>query len=108
MHRRTVIQGIIAAVPLRGVRLWAQTVTFPGSHEATLQQLASTVLPVSLGRAGTDAVAAQFIRWVREYRAGAEMSPGYGFPRVRYKPVSPAGGYLLQLEEMASGAFAQS
>jgi hypothetical protein len=35
------------------------------------------------------------------------MSPGYGFPRVRYKPASPAPGYLLQLEELASGAFAQ-
>src|SRR5260370_20373436 len=108
MRRRAVIQGMIAAVPLRGLRLWAQTVTFPGSHEGTLQQLASTVLPASLGRAGTDAVAAQFIRWVREYRAGAEMAPGYGFPRVRYKPASPAPGYLLQLEELASGEFAQS
>src|SRR5258708_37502236 len=108
MRRRAVIQGMIAAVPLRGVRLWAQTVTFPGSHEGTLQQLASTVLPASLGRAGTDAVAAQFTRWVREYPAGAEMSPCYGSPRVRYKPASPAGGLLLPMEEMASGAFAQS
>ena len=107
MRRRAVIQSIVAAIPLRGMRVWAQTASFPGERETALKELAATVLPASLGRAKTDAVAAQFIRWVREYRAGAEMQPGYGFTRVRYKGASPAPRYLEQLDQLASGALAE-
>jgi hypothetical protein len=108
MHRRTLIQSLFSWVPLQGLRVWAQTTSFPGKHDSTLKELAATVLPESLGRAGTDAVALQFVRWVREYRAGAEMQTGYGLTRVRYKPASPAPGYLEQLDQIASGALAQS
>lgn len=76
-------------------------------REAALKELAWTVLPSTLGRAHTDAIAAQFARWVVEYRAGAEMQPGYGFPRVRYKGSSPAPRYLEQLDQLASGALAE-
>lgn len=107
MRRRAVIQSMIAAIPFRGVRAWAQTASFPGEREATLKELAATVLPSTLGRAGTDAVAAKFARWVREYRAGAEMQPGYGFTRVRSKGASPAPRYLEQLDQLASGALAE-
>jgi hypothetical protein len=100
------MQSLIAAIPLRGVRVWAQTSAFPGTREAALKELAATILPASLGRPGTDAVAQQFIRWVREYRAGAEMQAGYGYPRVRYKPESPAPRYLAQLETLVGGALA--
>ena len=102
MRRRTLIQALIAALPIRGLRLWAQTATFPGMHDLTLKELAATVLPESLGRAGTDAIAAQFIRWVREYRVGAEMQAGYGYPVVRFKPESPAARYLSQLDALAA------
>lgn len=102
MRRRTLIHVLIAALPIRGLRLWAQTATFPGAHGPTLKELAATVLPESLGRAGTDAIAAQFIRWVREYRAGAEMQAGYGYPVVRFKPESPAARYLSQLGALAA------
>jgi|SRR5579862_120019 len=108
MRRRALIQSLIALLPLRGVRLWAQTATFPGTREAALKDLAATILPASLGRAGTDAVAQQFIRWVREYRAGAEMQAGYGYPRLRNKPESPAPRYLSQLDALATGALAAS
>lgn len=108
MRRRAWIQSMIAAIPFSGVRAWAQTASFPGTREAALKDLASTVLPATLGRAGTDAVAAQFARWVREYRAGAEMQPGYGFTRVRYKGASPAPRYFEQLDQLASGALAES
>jgi hypothetical protein len=108
MRRRALIQSLIALLPLRGVRLWAQTATFPGTREAALKELAATILPASLGRAGTDAVAQQFIRWVREYRAGAEMQAGYGYPRVRYKPESPAPRYVSQIDALAAGALAAS
>jgi hypothetical protein len=108
MRRRTLIQSLFAGVTLRASRLQAQTTSFPGKHESTLKELAATVLPESLGRVATDAVALQFVRWVQEYRAGAEMQTGYGSPRVRYKPVSPAAIYRAQLDQLASGALARS
>lgn len=94
MRRRTLIQsalGLAAILPIPRVRAWALGAAFPGAQEDTLRTLAATVLPSSLGSAGTDAVAAEFADWVAGYRAGAEMSPGYGSPRVRYKGASPAG-----------------
>jgi hypothetical protein len=108
MHRRTLIQSLFAWISLQGSRLRAQTADFPAKHESTLKELAATVLPESLGRAGTDSVAMEFVRWVQEYRAGAEMQTGYGTTRVRYKRVSPAAGYLEQLDRLSSGALAQS
>ena len=109
MRRRTLIQsalGLAATLPFPGIRAWAQTVAFPGTREDTLNELAATVLPSSLGRAKSDAVAAQFITWVREYRSGEAMSPGYGTPRVRFKGPSPAPQYQAQLAQLAAGALA--
>jgi hypothetical protein len=103
MRRRALIQSMIAMIPFRGARLWAQTVSFPGAREKTLKDLAAAVLPASVGRARTDAVAEQFSRWVREYRPGAEMQHGYGITRVRYKSASPAPKYLAQLDELSAG-----
>ena len=108
MQRRTLMQSLFAWIPLRGWRLRAQTADFPDEHDATLKELAATVLPESLGRAGTDAVALQFVRWVQEYRAGAEMQTGYGNTRVRYKPESPAARYIEQLDHLAAGALAET
>jgi len=108
MQRRTLIQSMFAWISLQGSRLRAQTASFPGKHDSTLKELAATVLPESLGRAGTDAVAVEFVRWVQEYRTGAEMQTGYGNTRVRYKPASPGAAYLDQLDHLASGALAQS
>lgn len=107
MQRRTLIQTVLTWIGLSGQRMGAQSSAFPGKHEATLKELAATVLPESLGRAGTDTVAAHFVRWVKEYRAGAEMQTGYGFTRVRYKPSSPESRYLEQLDQLASGALTE-
>src|SRR5690242_14013517 len=109
MRRRTLIQsalGLVAALPFRNLRVWAQAVAFPGAREDTVNELAATVLPSSLGRAKTDAIAAQFVQWVRDYRPGAAMSPGYGAPHVRYKGPSPAQEYQAQLAQLASGPLA--
>jgi len=110
MRRRALIESVLkvaAAFPLSGIRTWAQTVAFPATHENVLKELAATVLPESLGRSGTDAIAEQFVRWVREYRPGAEMTPGYGFPRIRKKAASPVPAYLAQLDQLAAGALAE-
>lgn len=58
------------------------------------------VLPGSLGREGAGRVAQEFERWVREYRAAADLDHGYGVTRIRYKPASPAPVYLVQLEAL--------
>lgn len=107
MQRRTLIKSIFGWLTLGRIRLWAQLTPFPGKHELALYELAAVVLPESLGRAETDRIARHFVRWVRDYRPGAEMQTGYGFTRVRYKPASPEPRYLEQLDQLASGALAQ-
>lgn len=111
MRRRTLLKATLAVaawLKIPGAEVWAQEVTFPGARRDTLNDLAAAVLPASLGRTGTDDAAQQFTQWVREYRAGAAMTPGYGAPRIRFKPASPAPVYLAQLEELATGALAAS
>ena len=106
MRRRAVIQSFVsafAAAPVLNSKLaQAQADSFPGANDSALKELASTVLPETLGRQGTDKIALDFIRWVREYKAGAEMQNGYGVTRVRSLPPDPAGRYLEQLHELAS------
>jgi hypothetical protein len=109
MRRRTLIRSalaLVASIPIPRVQAWALGASFPGTQEDTLRELAATVLPSSLGRAGSDGVAARFTAWVTGYRSGAEMSPGYGATRVRYKGPSPAPLYERQLRALASGALA--
>ncbi|HYL72584.1 MAG TPA: hypothetical protein VEU96_00175 [Bryobacteraceae bacterium] len=104
MLRRTVLQWIAAAtgaLPFPAVRAWAQTTNFPGRHQATLRELAALVLPAELGHSGVDRIADRFEQWIRDYRPGAGMENGYGFPRVRTKPPSPAPIYLAQLEALS-------
>ena len=108
MRRRSLIQNLFAWICFKNSRLSAQPSIFPGKHESTLKELAATVLPESLGKSGSDAVVAQFVQWVQEYRPGAEMQTGYGFTRVRYKPPSPASRYLTQLDQLASEALAHN
>jgi hypothetical protein len=98
MLRRTVLQWLALVFP--ALRAWAQTSTFPGNHAATLRELARIVLPSELGRAGTDRIATDFEKWVRNYRPGAEMEHGYGFTRLRSKSASAAPAYLAQLEAL--------
>jgi len=100
MHRRTLLQwmaGLAGVLPFTATRAWAQTASFPGEHAELLRAVAAVVLPSSLGRAGTDRVAARFERYVREYRPGADTDHGYGFTHVRPKPASPAPLYRKQL-----------
>jgi hypothetical protein len=108
MQRRTLLQSVWILAFFREPRLSAQAPSFPGSYESVLKDLAAAVLPESMGRASTDKIAIRFVRWVQEYRPGAEMQAGYGFTRIRYKPASPAPRYLEQLTLLASTSFSQS
>jgi hypothetical protein len=103
VRRRTVLSwaaSLAGALRLSSVRVWAQAANFPANQDDTLRALAAVVLPAELGSAGIDRTAEAFVRWVRGYRADAEMDHGYGVTRLRAKGSSPAPGYLLQLEAL--------
>jgi hypothetical protein len=112
MLRRTILRNILiataAALPFRASRAWAQAAQFPGMHERSLRDLAATVLPEELGRAGTNRIAAEFVKWVLNYRADAEMQSGYGVTRVRKQQPSPVPQYLGQLEALSKNALRES
>lgn len=69
-----------------------------------LRELSAVVLPASLARAGTDAVADRFARWLEGYRPGADLGYGYGLTRPEMAPASPAWHYLEQLQELEAAA----
>ena len=105
MRRRTLLQwltGLCGALPFSALQAWSQTVGFPGAHGEVLRSVASIVLPSALGPAGTDRVARNFERYIREYRPGADTDHGYGFTYVRVKPASPAQLYTSQLAALPS------
>jgi hypothetical protein len=70
----------------------------PGPEE--LRDLASVVLPASLGRLRTDKIADDFASWLRDYKAGAEVSSGYGNPRTQVISANPAAHYAEQLNQL--------
>lgn len=109
MLRRSIIQRLLSAITVwpfwKGVPARAEAAVFPGKQEATLKELAATVLPESLGRIETDRLSGAFIRWLADYRPGAEMQNGYGVTRVRVEPPSPVTKYLAQLDELSRVVF---
>jgi hypothetical protein len=64
------------------------------------RELESVVLPASLGRSRTDGIADNFVRWFRDYKAGAEVSSGYGFPRTQLIGPNPSTHYAAQLTDL--------
>lgn len=111
MKRRTLLQvflTLVAALPDR-VRLFGQS-TLTANDEARIRAIADVVLPSEIGVDGRAEAVTGFLRWLREYRAGADMDHGYGFPRLRRTPPSPAARYSAQLDELdrpaGAGGFA--
>jgi hypothetical protein len=64
------------------------------------RELESVVLPASLGRSRTDGIADNFVRWFRDYKPGAEVSSGYGFPRTQLIGPNPSTHYAAQLTDL--------
>lgn len=85
---------------------WAngQNVTPAETDAATLRALAGVVLPAALGDTGITAATARFRTWVREYKAGAEMSAGYGFTQIQNLPDDPSASYPQQLQDLERAA----
>jgi hypothetical protein len=88
--RRT-FSGLLALIGAR-----AQSV-----REEDLRDLAAVVLPPSLGRPRTDRIAADFLRWIHDYKSGAEIASGYGNPRTQVIGPNPSTHYVEQLNQLA-------
>ncbi len=71
---------------------------------AVLRRCADLLLPTELSALELDAAVDAFLRWVRGYRADADMDHGYGFTRLRETDASPAGGYARDLEALDATA----
>lgn len=65
-----------------------------------MHELANVVLPASLGQQRRDHISAGFIQWIREYKQGAEIASGYGFPRTQVIGPNPASHYADQLRKL--------
>jgi hypothetical protein len=99
MERRTLIQLLASGAAWLGfapASPFAQAHNLSAADESRLRSLAEVVLPGDLGQARA-AVVDDFLRWVRNYREGAEMDHGYGFTRLRRTGPSPAVRYAAQL-----------
>jgi hypothetical protein len=71
-----------------------------GVRAEEFRELAGVVLPASLGRSRTDQIADNFLQWFGDYKAGAEVSSGYGFPRTQVIGPNPSTNYAAQLTEL--------
>jgi hypothetical protein len=70
----------------------------------TLAALADVVLPSESDRA---AAVAAFVKWIADYREGADTDHGYGNTRVRSTGPSPARHYPAQIAALDAAAQAK-
>ncbi len=79
----------------------------PPDEATALRELAAVVLPASLDRAGTDAAADDFAKWIRDYQPGADTDHGYGRTRIQGLPPNPSTHYAGQLRQLDAAALAK-
>jgi hypothetical protein len=110
MRRRTLLQwfaSVAAVLPFERVRVWAQPRELPPEATSLLHEIATTVLPASLGAARVRATVERFVAWTRGYREGVALAHGYGHPRLRKTPASPVPAYTSQLASLDADARAK-
>ena len=98
MQRRSFFKRIFWGVAALVAPRWARAQSLPS--EAQMRELAEVILPASLGKARIDKVAADFLAWLRDYKPGAAMPSGYGFPRTQVVAPNPATHYAEQLAQL--------
>ncbi len=98
MERRGFFKRTFSALIALAAPRWARAQTPPA--EKWMLELAAIVLPPSLGRARTDKIAVDFLRWLRDYQPGAEISSGYGNPRTQVMGPNPGTHYFEQIHGM--------
>lgn len=110
MQRRSMLQTLMAVAAWRPVsRAAAAQTAFGDDQRARLLTLAAAVLPSEIGADGQRAAVDQFLRWVHDYKAGAQRDHGYGVTALRTMPASPAAAYVTQLDDLdrqAGGSLA--
>lgn len=92
---KTIFSGVAAFFATRCAR--AQ-----GASSEEFQQLAGVCLPASLGRERTNKIADDFARWLRDYKAGAQIASGYGHPRTLVTGPNPDTHYAEQFQALGS------
>ncbi|MGH9175469.1 MAG: hypothetical protein ACRD1H_13980 [Vicinamibacterales bacterium] len=109
MKRRTLLQLLMSGVAALTSRigLQAQTTSLSSADADRIRALADVVLPEEIGSDGRTRAVTSFLTWLRDYRADAETDHGYGFPRMRRTPPSPATRYPAQLEALEAAARAR-
>jgi hypothetical protein len=107
MRRRTLLQAIVTSIPalsLPRVRLNAQLRSLTPEAMTTLQEVAATVLPTSLGTERISSTADRFVAWTRGYQEGIPLAHGYGHPRLVRSAPSPVPDYVAQLASLDAAA----
>ncbi len=84
----------------------ASSESAPPFPPATLQALATAVLPGELGADGAGAAARRFSEWIAAYRPGAEALHGYGTGEIVLLPPSPLRRWRAQLAALDDAARA--
>lgn len=109
MRRRTFFWSTLSSLVPYVVPRWlyAQGGPFGAAGAATLRDVAGVVLPASLGPERLERAVGQFEQWVREYRAGAEMSAGYGITRLQVVGPDPSADYVRHLQALEAAAKTQ-
>jgi hypothetical protein len=110
MKRRTLLQwiaGATAALPIRPLRLLAQTRELTPDAISLLHEIAPTVLPSALGTTRTRVLVERFVVWVRDYQEGVALAHGYGHPRLVKSGPTPAAKYIVQLADLDRAARAR-
>ncbi len=110
MRRRTFVKLAMSAValsPVQRLAFAAPSSALPDASLVTLRALAPIVLPKAIGRRNVDAVTERFLAWIDGYRAGVPTEHGYGHPRFRRTPASPADKYAAQLAALEEAADRQ-
>lgn len=109
--RRRALKTLGAAAAAGGLPMGAGAAvsdqTTGGITVEVLLPIADVVLPAELGDSGRRTAVAAFVRWVRNYREGAETDHGYGNTRIRSTGPSPARDYPKQLASLDDAARAQ-
>jgi hypothetical protein len=104
--RRTAIKILGASAAAASFPLKADAAQ-PDIDRPTLAAIAEVVLPSELGGSLRDEAVGAFVRWIRNYREGADTDHGYGFTRIRTTGPSPARLYPAQIAALDEAARAR-
>lgn len=108
MKRRTLLRWLVsgaATLPLLRANLRADELS--AGHVFVLRDVATTVLPSTIGAKGQDEAVDNFLSWLRDYQEGVPLSHGYGEPRLVRTGPSPAPGYGVQIAALQQAATAR-